>query len=90
MLYTAKQIAEIYGGNSRNITTYTVTQQWIKKGLKHIRGKGNSYLFKIEWVEEFLEKQVIEQQDTKNSNKKMKISRLDIHKKLQKQNCFVI
>lgn len=90
MLYTAKQIAEIYGGDSKNITAYTVTQQWIKKGLKHIRGKGNSYLFKVEWVEEFLERQSIEQQKINNSNKKMKISRLDIRKKLQQQNCFVI
>lgn len=63
MLYTAEEIAEKYGGKNKNITTYTVTQQWVKKGLKHIRGKGKAYLFKIEWVEQFLENQATIEQD---------------------------
>lgn len=71
MLYTAEEIAEKYGGKNKNITTYTVTQQWVKKGLKHIRGKGKAYLFKIEWVEQFLENQATIEQD---KDKKTKIN----------------
>lgn len=71
MLYTAEEIAEKYGGKNKNITTYTVTQQWVKKGLKHIRGKGKAYLFKIEWVEQFLENQATIE---KNKDKKTQIN----------------
>ena len=74
LLYTAEEIAEKYGGKNKNITTYTVTQQWVKKGLKHIRGKGKAYLFKIEWVEQFLEEQAIIDQD-KDKNAKFNISK---------------
>lgn len=54
-LYTSKEIADIYG-----VTQYTVTQNWGNKGLKKIRGAGNSYLFKKEWVDEFIEEQIIQ------------------------------
>lgn len=54
-LYTSKQIAEIYG-----VPTTTITQNWVKKGLKHIRGAGNSFLYQKGWVDEFLETQIIQ------------------------------
>ena len=52
MLQTTQQIAETYG-----VTPYTITHNWIPKGLKHISGAKKSFLFKNEWVEEFLESQ---------------------------------
>lgn len=55
-LYTTKEIADRYGGAQKNITPYMITQNWIPNGLKHIRGKGKGYLFKLEWVEEHLER----------------------------------
>ncbi|MCI8616942.1 MAG: hypothetical protein HFJ60_01590 [Clostridia bacterium] len=55
MLYTTKEIAEMYGGKENNVTPYMITHTWIPNGLKYIRGKGNGYLFKKEWVEEYLE-----------------------------------
>lgn len=52
-LYTTKEISDMY-----NIPQYTITQNWLKKGLKHIRGAKNSYLYKKQWIEDFLEEQV--------------------------------
>lgn len=86
MLYTAEEIAKKYGGENKNITSYTVTQQWVKKGLKHIRGKGKSYLFKIEWVEEFLEQQADISIQHKNNNQKFNFNKSKIHNK----RCFVV
>ena len=56
MLYTTKEIAQMYGGEQQNITPYMITHTWVPRGLKHVRGKRNVYLFKKEWVEDFLEK----------------------------------
>lgn len=64
-LYTSKQIAEIYG-----VPATTITQNWGKKGLKHIRGAGNSYLYQKVWVDEFLQTQIIQ----KNVEKEVKTS----------------
>lgn len=61
-LLTTKQIAEEYG-----VTPYTITQNWCNKGLKFIRGK-NSLLFKISWVEKFLEEEADRQSKSKNVN----------------------
>lgn len=74
-LYTSKQIAEMYG-----VSPYTVSNNWAKKGLKHIRGAGNSFLYKIKWVEEYIQSQIIcndIDNETKivKINKKRKISR---------------
>lgn len=55
MLYTTTEIAEMYGGKQKNVTPYMITHTWIPKGLKFIKGKRKGYLFKKEWVEEFLE-----------------------------------
>ena len=62
MLYTTEQIAQMYSGEDKNITPYMITHTWIPNGLKHIRGKGKSYLYKTEWIEEYLEGQAIESQ----------------------------
>lgn len=59
MLYTTKEIAEMYSSPQNKITPYMITQTWIKNGLKYIRGKGKGYLFKQEWVEEYIEGQAI-------------------------------
>lgn len=56
MLYTTKEIANMYG---HNVTPYMITHTWIPNGLKHIRGKGQSFLYKKEWVDEYLEEQTI-------------------------------
>lgn len=77
-LYTSKEISEIY-----RVPKYTVTQYWIPKGLKHIRGNKKSYLFKIEWVENFLEENAIEV-STCNKSKKVHIRTNN-----KKENCFV-
>ena len=55
MLYTTKEIAEMYGGEQKNVTPYMITHTWIPNGLKCVRGKGKGYLFKKEWIEEYLE-----------------------------------
>lgn len=55
-LYTSKEIAEKY-----NVKPYTVTNYWGKRGLKHIRGEKNSYLYKTEWVDEYIENHVIQE-----------------------------
>ena len=84
MLYSTKEIAEMYGGENENVTPYTITQTWIPQGLKHIRGKGNSFLFKKEWVEEFLENQAIVKQS--------KQQRLKMRKQIKNNSnlkCFV-
>ncbi len=70
MLYTTEQISKMYSGEEKNITPYMITHTWIQNGLKHIRGKGKGYLFKKEWVEEYIENQAIE---NKIENKKTKI-----------------
>ena len=68
MLYTTQQIADKYGGENKNVTPYMITHTWIPNGLKCIRGKGKGYLFKIEWVEEFLENlTTIENNQKKNT-----------------------
>ncbi len=60
MLYTTKQIAEMYSSSESEVTPYMITQTWIKNGLKYIKGKGHAYLYKKEWVEEYLEKNAIQ------------------------------
>jgi len=65
MLYTTKEIADMYG---HNVTPYMITQTWIPNGLKYIRGKGNSYLFKQEWVEQYLEYNSSEKIKSKTNN----------------------
>ncbi len=76
-LYTAKEISEkeIYGPKEI-ITPYKITQNWVKKGLKFIRGTRREMLFKLEWIDEFLESQAVE-------NK-----RITNEVKFKEENCF--
>ena len=55
-LYTAKQISdmEIFGPKEI-ITPYKITQNWAKKGLKFVRGTKKEMLFKLEWINEYIE-----------------------------------
>lgn len=64
MLYTTTEIAEMYGGKQKNVTPYMITHTWIPKGLKFIKGKRKGYLFKKEWVEEFLENFTVVEEKT--------------------------
>jgi len=55
-LYTTQEIAKRY-----NVSSWTVSQIWVKKqGLRCKRGR--PHRFKLKWVEDFLEKQAL--QDT--------------------------
>ncbi len=65
MLYTAKEIAEKYSTETIKITENNVWK-WSTKGLKHVRGPHNRFLYKTEWVDNFLEEQA-----EKNANKNM-------------------
>lgn len=76
MLYTTKQIAEMYSSSENEITPYMITHTWIPQGLKHIRGKGKGFLYKKEWIDEFLEMQAIVNMKQQNS--------IRIHRKLLK------
>ena len=60
-LYTAKQISEkeIFGPKEI-ITPYKITQNWVKNGLKFVRGTGKQMLFKLEWIDEYLKKEAEE------------------------------
>lgn len=85
MLFTTKEIAEIYGGENKNVTPYMITHTWIPKGLKYIRGKGNSFLFKREWVEQYIEEQTIIRE---NNNSKIKNIKMGT-KRIRNNNYFV-
>jgi hypothetical protein len=59
LLYTTKQIADLYG-----VSTYKVTQNWCKHGLKHTP----EFEYKKEWVDEFLEELAVQNVFHKHSN----------------------
>lgn len=67
MLYTTTEIAEMYGGNQKNVTPYMITHTWIPNGLKYIKGKRKGFLFKKEWVDEFLENFTCVEEKTNNT-----------------------
>lgn len=81
MLYTTEEIARMYSSPGNQITSYMITHTWIPNGLKYIKGKRNSFLFKQEWIEEYLEEQsqlaVIKNNKSKNNNifRKNRLSR---------------
>ncbi len=85
LLYTTKEIAKLYGGEQQNVTPYMITHTWIPNGLKYIKGKRQSYLFKLEWVEQYLEEH---SQMAKVISKKM-ISTNRRTKKVTNNNMFV-
>lgn len=76
MLYTTKQIVEMYSGKSGNITSTMITQTWNHEGLKHIKGKNRGFLYKTEWVDEFIENKAII-----NAMEKMRFQKLSYYKK---------
>jgi hypothetical protein len=67
MLYTTKEIAEMY-----RVSSYKVTQDWCQKGLKHTY----DFKFKKEWVEEFLEETAV-QKFPKNDIKRRTVLKVD-------------
>lgn len=81
-LYTGKQIAEMYG-----VSPYTVANNWAKNGLKHIRGPGNSFLYRINWVEEYIQSQIIEN-DQKYETEIVKINK--IRKTNRSENKYIV
>lgn len=85
LLYTTKQIAEMYSAEKETVTPYMITHTWVPNGLKHIKGKGQSFLYKKEWVDEYLEEQSIEV-----TNKKITPIRRNNKGRLKKAKCFVV
>ena len=87
MLHTTQQIAEQYG-----VTSYTITHNWIPKGLKHIPGARKSFLFRTEWVDEFIENQaeMCAEKRNKSNIATKKITRITKGIKTNKLKCFVI
>lgn len=59
MLYTGKEIAKKYSTETIRITENNI-RNWTRKGLKHVSGPHNQFLYKEEWVEEYLENQALE------------------------------
>lgn len=85
LLYTTEQIAQMYSGQTNNVTPYMITHTWIPNGLRHVNGKGKGYLYKKEWVEEYLENQATIN-ETQNKNFNIKKGKT----KIANQNCYVI
>lgn len=76
-LYTSEEIAERY-----NVSPYTITQNWIKKGLKHMQGRGKGFLYKKEWIDEYIENQIM-QNTIDDENVKIKKFKSSRNKKLK-------
>ena len=74
-LYSTEEIAKLYG-----VTNYTITQTWCKRGLRHIRGKGKGFNFRISWVEEYLEMSTMQ----KDSKKELKVIKPSVRIKKKK------
>jgi len=71
MLYTTQQIAKMYSGKYGNVTPIMITRTWNHEGLKHIKGKRNGFLYKKEWVDEFIENKATIQATEKIHSTKM-------------------
>ena len=54
MLHTGKEVVEKYSTDKAKITENTV-RRWANNGLKHIRGRNGEYLYKYEWIDEYIE-----------------------------------
>lgn len=93
MFYSGKEIAERYSTETIKLTETNI-RNWTKKGMKHIIGPHNLFLYKIEWVEEFIERQA--ELNSKNEKietftKKEKINRnRKIINKCDFENCKVV
>ena len=83
-LYTAKEISEMeVFGPKKIITPYKITQNWVKNGLKFVKGTKKQMLFKLAWIDEYLEtearnnsKKVISLQETNRENKNSNFTRV--------------
>lgn len=49
-LFTTSEIAEMY-----HASEYTITQRWVRNGLKHMPSK--PFRFRKKWVEDYIEEQ---------------------------------
>lgn len=88
MLYTGKEIAEMYS-TKELVLTENYIRRLASKGLKHIRGPHNTFMYKKEWFEEFLEEQADKNQDktiveeldlnTKGRKKRTRMKRYDFN-----------
>lgn len=77
-LYSTKEISKIY-----SIKVSTINS-WRKKGMSGIRGERNGYLYKKEWIDEYIEL---------NSNNSISINNKDIkvsHKNRLAKNCTML
>ena len=63
MLYTGEQIAQMYSTEKVKLTANNI-RKWANRGLKHIRGAHNVFLYKKDWVDNFLEEEA--QRNVKN------------------------
>lgn len=80
-LYTTKEISKKY-----KVSPYMIIHTWVKNGLKHFKGGRNSFLYKLEWVEEYVNNNTI--QLNKNLND-INIKKVNINKK-KKCNTMVV
>lgn len=60
-LLTTEDVAARYG-----VSEYTITQKWIPNGLKYFPFR--PFRFKLEWVEDYIEKQAEEKRKQRQSN----------------------
>lgn len=74
-LYATNEIAEMYG-----VSSATITNNWCCKGLKFLKGE-HHFLFKLEWIDEFLEIEGQRQADLKMDKSLKK------NKKIENVNC---
>ena len=92
MLYTGEQIAEKYSTEEIKLSADTI-RRWANKGLKHIKGSHNKFLYKEEWVEEYLE---LEAERNVTNNKITKFNNENKPKRANKiriadfENCKVV
>lgn len=56
MFYTGKEIAEKFSTDTIKLKESNI-RNWANRGLKHIRGPHNTFMYKLDWVEKFIEEQ---------------------------------
>lgn len=76
-LLTTDEVAEMYG-----VSSYTITQNWCNKGLKHIKSK--TFMFKQKWVDDYLEEEA-ERQSQSKTVCKLKINNITVKPNILKR-----
>ena len=92
MFYTGKEIAEKYSTETVKLSESNI-RNWANKGMKYIRGPHNLFLYKLEWVDEYLEEQAVINSDTSKANtflENKKINKINKINKCDFENCKVI